>query len=166
MSGSPLRPDRDSFGPEYRDSTAVRDPTRQAAAASYNLLCWQVAGMGLLAPRAMIVFRGQVGPLLLARAESWNTKRLSSGAYANPTILRASTGNYTVEYPSPVPDEQGVDQTIAFSYVLGFCVNTDPTALKHVQGAVVSGNAKQVRACVFSSAAALQDGHDIALLLW
>lgn len=166
MSGSPLRPDRDSFGPTFRNSTAVRDPTRQASADSYNLLCWQVAGMGLLAPRAMVIFRAQVGPVLLGRVETWNPKRLSTGAYADPSLVRASAGNYTVEYPSPIPDELAVDQTIAFTYALGFCVNADPTALKHVQVAPVSGNTKQLRVCIFSSAAAAQDGHDVAVLAW
>jgi hypothetical protein len=166
MSGAPLRPSRDSFGPTYRNSTAVRDPTRQAGADSYNLLCWQSAGMGLVAPRTMLIFRAQLGPLLLGRVEAWNPKQLTTGAYVNPTLTRSSVGNYIVEYPSPVPDELDVEQAIAFTYATGFCVNSDPTALKHVQAAPVSGNAKQIRVCIFSSGAALQDGNDVAVFGW
>lgn len=166
MSGWPLRPDRDSFGPTFRDTTAVRDPTRQQSAQQHNLGLWQIAGMGLVSPRAMLVFTASVAHPILARAEAWNPKRLTTGAHADPTISRTGAGNYLVEYPSPVPDEEGEDAVLSFGYALAFPVNADPTTLKHAQAAVETGNTKQVRVCVFSNANALEDDNDVAVLIW
>ena len=166
MSGWPLRPDRDSFGPTFRDSTAVRDPTRQMAASSYNLSCWMLAGMGLVVPRAMLVFTASVAHPILARSEAWNPKRLTTGANAPPNITRTAAGNYLLEYPSPVPDENGADQALSFTYAQAFCVNSDPTVVKHAMAAVIGANTKQVRACVFSAGHALEDNNDLAVLIW
>lgn len=165
MSGWPLRPDRDSFGPTFRDSAPVRDPQRQLAAASYNLSCWQLAGMGLLVPRAKLEFTMAVSPVILQRAEAWNPARSTVGAYADPAITRTGAGNYLIEYPSPVPDENGEDQEISFTDALAFVTNADPTTLKHAQAAIISATPKQVRVCAFSSAGAAQD-NTVCVLIW
>lgn len=165
MSGWPLRPDRDSFGPTFQDTAPVRDPAKQLAAQSYNLSCWQVAGMGLLVPRAKLVLRMQVGPVILQRAESWNPARSTVGAYADPTITRTGAGNYLIEYPTPVPDENGNDVELSFTDAAAYVVNADPTALKHAQAAVISATPYQVRVTAFSSAGAAQD-NDVAVLIW
>lgn len=165
MSGWPLRPDRDSYGPTFQDTAPVRDPARQISAATFNLLCWQQAGMGLLMPRAMLEFVMGVSPSIVQRAEVWNPERSTVGAFADPTFTRTGAGNYLVEYPTPVPDENGDDVELAFSAALAFVTNADPTVLKHAQAAVVSATPKQVRVCAFSSAAAAQD-NTVCLLIW
>lgn len=165
MSGSPLRPDRSSFGPTVEDTSPVKDARRQWAARIANLVMWQVAGAGLVMPRVVLEFNAQVGPTIVGRAEVWNPDRLSTGAYAPPTLTRQATGDYLVTYPTPVPDENGDDVAVSFSHALGFCSNADPTVLKHVQAAVhTSTNA--LRVAVFNSAGALQDGNRVVLCGW
>jgi len=165
VSGSPLRPDRASFGPTVVNTTPVRDRTRQIGADIANLIMWQLAGMGLTGPRSVLHFTAQVGPLLLGRAESWNPERLSVGAHADPTITRTAAGNYLVSYPTPVPDENGDEQVISFSWAHAFVVNSNPLVLKHAQAAV-EASTNQLRVGVFSSAAALEDGNQVVLLGW
>lgn len=165
MSGSPLRPDRDSFGPTVEDTSPVKDARRQWAARIANLLMWQVAGAGLVMPRIILEFNAQVSPTIVGRAEVWNPNRLSTGAYAPPGIVRQATGDYLVTYATPVPDEQGSDVAVSFTYAQGFCSNADPTVLKHVQAAVgVATNT--IRVGVFNSAGALQDGNRVVLCGW
>ncbi len=165
MTGWPLRPDRDSFGPTFRDASPVRDPERQLSALSYNLSCWQLAGMGLLAPRAKLVFTMGVTPMILQRAEAWNPDRSTVGPYVDPSITRTGAGNYLVEYTSPVPDENGEDQELSFTDALAYIVNATATTLKHAQAAIIAATPKQVRVCAFSSAAAAED-NTVAVLLW
>lgn len=166
MSGSPLRPDRASFGEVFRDSTAVRDPQKQMAARFMNLALWQVAGMGLVVPRVGLLFTTQVDPVAAQRVESWNPYRLTTGVYAPPEITRTAAGNYLIEYPTQVPDENGDDQTVSFSWALAFISNADPTTLKHAQAGVVSGNTNQIRACAFSTTHVLEDGSDLVVFGW
>lgn len=166
MSGSPLRPDRDSFGPEVENSAPVRDSRRQWSADIANLVMWQCAGLGLVAPRVMLQFTAQVGPVLLARAETWNPRRLSTGAYADPTLTRSGVGDYLIEYPTPVPDETGTDVAIALLWAQAFVVNANPTVLKHAQAAVVVGNPNRIRVGVFNTAHALEDGNTLVVCGW
>jgi len=166
MSGSPLRPDRSSFGEVFVDSTAVRDPRKQMAARIMNLLTWQVAGMGLLVPRVGLYFTCAPSPVPIARVESWNPRRESSGVYADPVMTRTGAGNYLIEYPTTVPDELGEDQAISFLWAQAFVVNATPTTLKHAQAGVVAGNANQIRACAFSTTHVLEDGSDLVVFGW
>ncbi len=166
MSGSPLRPDRSSFGEEFVDSTAVRDPRKQMAARIMNLLTWQVAGMGLLVPRVALYFTCAPSPVPLARVEAWNPNRLSTGDYADPAMTRTGAGNYLIEYPTSVPDELGESQAISFLWAQAFVVNAVPTTLKHAQAAVEPGNANKLRACAFSTTHVLEDGSDLVVFGW
>jgi hypothetical protein len=166
MSGLPLRPDRDSFGPTYLDSTAVRDPQKNLSAGVFNLLTWQVAGIGLLSPRVLLWFTANTSPDVIGRAEAWNPHRLTTGVYADPTLTKSGTGDYLVEYPTPIPDADDVDQAIAFSYAMAVVVNSDPSVLKSARAAPVLANPYRVRVCVFNAAGSLQDGNDVLLLAW
>lgn len=166
MSGFPLRPDRASFGEVLVNAAPVRDPSRQLDAAIFNLLTWQVAGLGLLAPRALVLFTAQASPPLLARAEAWNPRGQTGGAYAPPVITRNGTGDYTLAWTSPVPDADAVDQALSFSFAHAFTINADPSVVKHAQAAPVLALPRSVRVCVFNAANALADGNDVALLVW
>ena len=166
MSGSPLRPDRSSFGEVFVDSTAVRDPRKQMAARIMNLLTWQASGMGLLVPRIGLYFTTGVGPVPTARVETWNPYRKTTGDYAPPTLTRTGAGNYLIEYPTTVPDENGVAQAVSFDWAAAFIVNADPTVVKHAQAGVVSGNTNRIRACAFSTTHVLEDGSDLVVLGW
>ncbi len=166
MSGSPLRPDRSSFGEVFADSTAVRDPRKQMAARIMNLLTWQVSGMGLLAPRVALYFTAGVSPVPLARVEAWNPYRQTTGDYADPVMTRTAAGNYLIAYPTSVPDENGDAQPVAFLWATAHIVNATPTTVKHAQAGVVLGNANQIRACAFSTTHVLEDGSDLVVFGW
>jgi hypothetical protein len=166
MSGSPLRPDRASFGEVFADSTAVRDPRKQMAARYMNLALWQVAGFGLVAPRVALFFLADVAKTIFGRSETWNPYRETAGDYADPTITRTAAGNYLIEYPTSVPDENGDEQAISFSWALAFVSNDDPTTMKHGHAGVVAANRNRIRACAFSAAHALEDGNKLVVFGW
>ena len=166
MSGSPLRPDRGSFGPDVVNSAPVRDSTKQWDASIPNLIMHQISGLGLVAPRTVLQFSAQVGPVVLARAESWNPKRLTTGQFVDPGISRTGAGDYLVEYPTPVVDETGTDQVISFLWAIAFVVNAVPTTLKHAQAAVVAANTNRLQVGVFNAAGALEDGNTVVLCGW
>lgn len=63
---------------------------------------WQLAGLGMCAPRAMALVEDD--GTLLASGESWNS-RLELPA---PIAAQTGTGVYTLTYPATVPDEEGV----------------------------------------------------------
>lgn len=166
MSGSPLRPDRASFGPTLEETAPVRDARRQFSAAFMNLVLWQVSGLGLVMPRAVLYFAGSATPTILGRVEAWNPNRETSGQYADPEITVTGAGNYLIEYPTPVLDEAGVEQAVSFSWALAFVHNADPTVLKHSQAAVIVANTNQIRACAFSNANALEHGNNLVVCGW
>lgn len=163
MSGFPNRPDRDSFGPEVENTSPVRNAKRQWGADIANLVMWQTAGMGLVCPRAALWFSATATPGILARAEAWNPRRLTTAPFGDPQIEVLGDGDYLITYSTPVVDEQGAAAEIGFLWAHGFTVNNDPSDLKHVQAAV---HANQARVCVFDAVGALQHGSDVVLLAW
>lgn len=165
MSGWPLRPDRDTFGPTVVNRSPVRDATREWDAAIANLVMHQCAGMGLVSPRTALVFSAQVGPVVLARAEAWNPKRQSAAPFTDPGISRTGAGNYLVTYTTPIPDEAGVDQAVSFSWALPIIANADPTVFRHPQAAV-DAQTNRIRVCIYDGANALVDGSTVVLLGW
>lgn len=163
MSGFPARPDRNAFGPTMVNQGAVRDPERHLDASAWNLMAWQVAGIGLLAPRAMIYFTLAVSPILKGRAEAWNPLRLTTGSYADPVFTVNGTGDISVAWPSSVPDENGAAQSLAFFYALAFPVNANPATVKKAQAAPIGANPYQIRVCAFNASNALEYGNDVVV---
>lgn len=165
MSGFPTRPDRDSFGPTVVNRAPVRDSRREWDASIANLIMHQCAGMGLVTPRTALVFLAQVGPVVQGRVESWNPNRENGAPYTDPTIDRTAAGNYLVTYPTPIPDEQGTDQAVSFTWALGIIANADPTVFRHAQAAV-DAQTNRLRVCIFDGSNALVDGSTVVLLGW
>ncbi len=165
MSGSPLRPDRDSFGPEVENTAPVRDSRRQLDAAIANLIMHQCAGMGLVTPRTALVFVADTGPTIVGRVETWNPRRLVAPPYDDPEIVRQATGDYLVTYPTPVPDEAGNDVAISFTWASATCSDADPTVFRHVQVAV-DAQTNRLRVAVYDDALALVDGSTVVLFGW
>lgn len=165
MSGFPLRPDRDSFGPEVENTSPVRDARKQWDAAICNLVMYQCAGMGLVSPRSALVFIAQVGPTILGRAEAWNPHRLVATPYTDPQITRTGAGNYLVTYETPIPDEDGANQAISFQWAAPLIANADPTVFRHAQAAV-DAQTNRLRVCIYDGANALVDGSTVVLMGW
>jgi hypothetical protein len=165
MSGWPLRPDRDSFGPEVQNTSPVRDNRRQWDASIANLIMHQCAGLGLVSARSALVFTADASPVVLARVEAWNPKRLVATPFDDPGIVQNATGDFLVTYPTPVPDEAGANQAVSFAWALGFASDADPSVFRHVQAAV-DAQTNRIRVCVFDSSMTLVDGSTVVLLGW
>lgn len=169
MGGFPNRPDLAAFGPNAIDTRPVRDPSREMAAATWNLLRHQVAGMGVVSPRAFLRFTAGIGPVLLARAEVWNPRGLTSAPFTNPEISRASTGQWVVTYDTPVTDADGVEVPLNFSWGMGVvCTpgSADATFVT-VTPRVDEANAMHVTVRQLSEGGTIElvDGHQVAILI-
>lgn len=169
MSGFPLRPARGNFGPQMVDTTPVRDPSRQIGAATFNLLFWQTAGLGLVSPRAVLELDAASPPVIRARAESWNPERLTTGAFADPDITRNDVGDFDVVYPTTVPDENGVLQPLSFAWAMGIVTNPSTTDVPIITVTPLTGQASGVKLMTRTLAAGsadLVDDWRVAIFLW
>ena len=166
--GFPTRAAIDDFGPEIAGNTrAVRDPTKELDFRSWNLMRHQVAGLGLVAPLALLQFTSANPPVIQARAEAWNPKRLSTGLFADPTPTRNGAGDYTWAWTSPTVDEQGNSVPVTFTYAMGWVVEADnPGTLKHVRCAVLTANRNRIRVKRFDAAGSLEEAGSIVVLAW
>lgn len=166
MTGFPNRPDLSSFGPDAVNTRAIRDPSRELSADTFNLIRHQIAGLGAVLPRAFIKFRAQPSPVLLGRAEAWNPRGLTSAPFLDPTLARSTTGVYTVLYSSPVTDKDGASVALSFTWGIGMVINASTAdELWTCQVTPLSGFANAVQVGIFNAAGALTDGRDVALLL-
>lgn len=146
------------------DSGAVRDPTRQLSAKTWNLLRSQVAGLGLVGPQAFVAFRAQVDPILRAHAELWNPRALTSSPFDPPTITRIGSGEYDIVYSSPVPDRDGSDVALSFPYGgWGHDLLPSNTVLRFVQVSSLSGVANGVKVIVRGFGGAAIDDREVAV---
>lgn len=102
MSGSPVRPSRSAYGPDPVNRRGpVSDPEGELGADVGRLMLWQLAGLGLVAPRAVCLLEDN--GTRLASAESWNPR----GLLPNPVTAQTAPGTYKITYPSTAPDENG-----------------------------------------------------------
>jgi hypothetical protein len=168
MSGFPNRPGLLDFGPETLvDSRAIRNPKTELGAAFFGLVKSQLAGLGVVAPRAFLSFSASPSPAVLARSEAWNPKALTSAPFANPTLTRAATGSYNVVYTSPVTDAGGAAAALSFAFGgLGWVTTASLTVRKTVQVTPLSGTPNGVKVAVFDTSGALVDGNNVAILIF
>jgi hypothetical protein len=157
MGGFPNRPALSTFGPDAVNTRAIRDPERELSAEQWNLLKFQVAGLGIVLPRAHLRFTAVASPQLLARAEAWNPRGLTSAPFANPTLTRVAQGNYDVTYTSPVTDMDGASVALSFTHGFGFPLTESSTLFRYVQVTPKTGTANAVKVCIFDAAGTLQD---------
>jgi hypothetical protein len=106
-NGFPNRPGRSTFGAPLVNAKPVRNPTLNPDADIFNLAFFQIAGMGLMVPRAWVYFDGTPTARIIARAESWNPDAKTAAPYTPPVLARTSTGLYTLTYLSTYPDDSG-----------------------------------------------------------
>ena len=111
MSGSPNAVTRDLFGPEM-DPIPEVIPTQDVGGDRHNLTWWQLAGCGLMAPKAWAYVSSAGG--LVAAAEMWNTRQVST---LHPVVVHAATGCYALVYSSAAPDKDGTSTPIGLQVV-------------------------------------------------
>jgi len=104
MSGFPNRPTRNDFGPTYENERPVQDPKREVGEDIYNLNFWQVAGLGLVAPKVIIVatVAGSVVTTVNQFLAFDPSRSLSALTWTYEGV-----GHYSFDFQSQYPDEVG-----------------------------------------------------------
>jgi hypothetical protein len=163
MTSFPNRPDLAALGPDAVDVYPVRDPSRALSAARFNLMKFQLAGLGVVTPLAFLSFSADTSPAVISRAEAWNPSGLTASPFNDPSLTKQATGNYDVEYTTPVTDKDGNSVALSFSWGFGVVVTPSLAVRKSVMVTPLSGTANGVKVCVFDASDALEDGNDVAI---
>lgn len=123
MSSFPTRPLANDFGPEFRNLYPVENPETDADADAFgNRVRWQVAGMGLVVPRGVLVAEWSGATMdILMQEEAWNPNRL----VARPVLDRTATGVYTYTFQSSYDDKDG---TAVATQIFGAQCSVNSTA--------------------------------------
>ena len=129
MAGWPIRPSRASFGPTYENERAVKDPKKDIGAPIFNLDFWQLAGMGLVVPRAAIVFTVDAVPAVSAvpyQGLAWDP----DSDIPVLAVARTGVGVYDIPFVASYPDENGQAQALALIAGGGFNMSPTPNIVK------------------------------------
>lgn len=137
MAGFPNTPGRKGFG-EILDRIPVLNPKSDIGGDTFNLSFWQLAGCGLMVPRAWVLVA--LDGTLVAAAESWNPDQDVS---MHPVITHGATGQYTVTYPVTALDEAGIARQVQLRAC--FVQIQVATFVIFANGAVTSGHVGNVR---------------------
>lgn len=110
--GFPNRISRAALGPALEDTWTVTNPKRAIPAASFNLAWWQLAGAGLVVPKAVI------GVTITGTTPATTYQALAfdpDGGLPLIVWTRGSAGVYSYSFPSSqYPDENGNLVTLSF----------------------------------------------------
>jgi len=123
MGGFPNRPDRTDFGPTYEDERPVQDAKREIAASIFNMDFWQLAGLGKVAPKAVLV-------CTVSGAVTTTDQMLAFDPNANLSTLTWTyngVGDYDLAFSSQYPDELG--NNVNLSLVGGIALATGSSPL-------------------------------------
>lgn len=85
----------------------MKNPERQLGAEVGQLMFWQLAGLGIVGGRALVVVASD--GTLTAHGESWDPDR----ELVAPGIAHPGAGVYEITYPATAPDENGTQIVIA-----------------------------------------------------
>lgn len=97
MSGFPTRPTRNGFGPSLQDEYPLVDPTKEVGASALNLAFWQLAGVGLTAPLALLHCTVNGGSVAVAQQALAFDPLLTLPLLA---VTYSSVGVYSLSFPS------------------------------------------------------------------
>lgn len=157
-SGFPDTPNRTAFGPTFQDKRPVVDPTKELGSQVFNLMAWQMAGAGIVCPRAMIIYDGST-PATTYQALAWDP----NGLLGNISITKQGTGEYDVDFASTYTDQNGT--AVSFSVRGAMAFGQD--APSQVQAVVTIGedSPQQVTVYVGNQAGTPQDA-TVLILVW
>lgn len=103
-AGFPKRLVRSALGPKLRNNYPVEHPEGEIGDTQFNALFWNVAGMGLVLPRGVLVASWTGAAFVIShQAEAWNPEN----DQPHPVLARAGTGNYTYTLAASYLDEDG-----------------------------------------------------------
>ena len=133
MSGFPKRATTiNAFGPELENAGPIRSPKRHLSATILNLMRFQLAGMGLVVPRAVLqVSMTGIGstPVIVTAQQflTWD----SAGVVPLVTWVRNSAGKYTWTFSAGhYPDENG--NSVSLDWIGGTALPSKVSSGNHV----------------------------------
>lgn len=107
MSGFPTKPSRSAFGPRtFVNRSPWKNPEGQLGAEQGMLMAWQIAGLGIVSGRAVVIMSS--AGVLDAHGEAWDPDQ----ELADPGVAHPGPGVYEVTYPATAPDESGTETAI------------------------------------------------------
>lgn len=109
-SGFPNRPDRSDYGPTYEEERTVYNPKREIGSDIFNLNFWQLAGSGLVVPRAVLIAEHSGGTV------TTTTQYLAfdpDGSLSAIPWVDNGTGDYSFTFASQYPDQGGTNQNLS-----------------------------------------------------
>lgn len=158
MSGFPSRPGRNAFGPEFENATPIRNPKQNVGAEFMNLASWQLAGAGLVIPRALVKCRVSGAAITVSWQNlSWDPK----GELALITAVYLGAGDYRLEFAANYADETGVP--VPFDLVGGKPI---PDTDSNLNGVGKRLNATQIRMRIFTANTGAAVDSDFLALVW
>ena len=166
MSGFPVRPDRLAFGPKPVNRYPVRDSAKELDGPTVgDLMMWQLAGCGLMVPRAMAIIAIDAFDVatLKSSAEAWDP----ASAYL-PTLAHPGFGTFTLTYAATYPDKDGVAQATNLVAAAAFVQNVSSPPMYPFSHALVSPGGLIINVLVSALGGAADDptSSDILVLAW
>jgi hypothetical protein len=147
MAGFPALVSRKDFGPTLEDEQPVKNPKTDIGADQFNLLFWQVGGMNLMTPRAIIRV-DSTGNLVQKRLAFDPNVELPDTVV---TVTKGVTGAYTVTFQAQYNDQQG--NPTDFIPQFAMASREGPSAAVFVAAAAVNGQDVEVFITTTSGAA-------------
>lgn len=149
MAGFPVKPLRAAFGPTYIDSFKVSDPQKEMGADILNLMLWQLAGVGIVVPKATI-FVDATGAAATTTSQllTWDP----TGALSLLTWTRTGTGVYTCQFAATYNDLDG--NAIATTFKVGPAWVTENNTLASARAVMTTPTLVEVRTYNAAGAAA------------
>lgn len=151
MAGSPTIPTRDAFGPTRVDDGISPNDPNYLSARHINLMLWQLAGAGIVIPRAYVRCTFSSGVLTIAESgETWKP----NGGGTPPGINKVATGHWELEYAASYPNEAGdsVPTELRWGETI---MQTDDVAFR--SRCQINADKRTVELRVFDAAGALAD---------
>lgn len=109
MAGFPARTSHRALGGNRSDAMRVTNPQKQVAAAVFNAIQWQVAGMNRTA--TLVTLTIESDGARASGTEVWNDQ---DDEALRVTITHDSTGEYQITAAASYPDETGTLQPVEF----------------------------------------------------
>lgn len=123
MGGFPNRPDRTDFGPTYEDERPVEDAKREISAGIFNMDFWQLAGVGKVSPKAVLIC--SVG----GSAVTTDEQMLAFDPNAALSTLAWTyngAGDYDLAFSSQYPDELGNNVNLSLIAGIALAMGSSP----------------------------------------
>lgn len=128
VTGWPLRAGRGAYGPTKRDERLTVDTEQEFNAEQANLSFWQMGAMGLIAPKAVMLWDPPGAPQLAHGNFAWDQVIYANvGLGSLPSYIASyvvnGVGDYTLTFNNSVagrPNEDGQPETevLAFQFAM------------------------------------------------